>query len=227
MEKKRYYNNQPNVLEMLVEIFAGLIFLLGKMIYKLIRYLFNRSIKISKGSYSIMDGPYTNISDLEFTRNNKTTTLDATYLSEKQSSSNGNENRYNLKENPMSPAEENFFFILKQIVDGKYTIQTQVQLSSIVKPKDSNAHYTNYSDLNKIIKKSVDFVLYDKRYKPVLVIELDDSSHFKWDRIKRDEFVNAVMKDVGLRIIHIRAPYSYSPKYLSELIGLGKVQENH
>ncbi|OGS11580.1 MAG: hypothetical protein A2386_03920 [Elusimicrobia bacterium RIFOXYB1_FULL_48_9] len=52
-------------------------------------------------------------------------------------------------------------------------------------------------------------VLFDDRNKPALAIELDDRSHFRWDRMKRDQFVDDLMDEVGLRIIHIRASYSY------------------
>jgi len=223
-KKRRYHNNQPNILEMLVEIIASLIFLLGKLIYKLIQSLFKRSFRIPNGFYTIKNNQPTNLSNLGSTQNIETpTTLDGTYLPEKQTSSNNEGGRYNLKESPLSAAEDNFLTVLKQVVNDKYTIQTQVHLSSLVKPKDSNAHYINYRDFNKVNVRSIDFVLFDKNYKPYLCIELDDRSHLRLDRIKRDVFVDAVMKNVGLRIVHIRASYSYSPKYLSEVLGLEKV----
>ncbi|MGB9236823.1 MAG: DUF2726 domain-containing protein [Terriglobales bacterium] len=40
-------------------------------------------------------------------------------------------------------------------------------------------------------------------------IVLDDRSHLRWDRMKRDAFVDEIMKSVGLRILHVPAAYSY------------------
>ncbi len=201
-KKKRYYNNQLNILEMLVEIIAGLFFILGKLIYKLILKVFHRGIEIKKGSFGINNAPSTQIYD------SKTPLPTA--------SDEGV--RYGLKQSLLSPSEKNFLDVLKQVVGDRYVIENQVQLSRIVTPLDSNSNFTNYRDFNQIKAKSIDFVLFDKNYKPYLCLELDDKSHLRWDRMKRDAFVDAVMKDVGLRIIHIRASYSYNPEDLGKQI---------
>ena len=129
-----------------------------------------------------------------------------------------NTGRYNLKDSSLTEAEDNFLIILKQVVGERYIIEPQVSLSRLVAPKDSNGRYINYSDFNKIKSKSVDFVLFTSNYKPQIVIELDDRSHFRLDRIKRDEFVNNLMNDVGLRIVHIPTSYSYDIEYLTRQI---------
>ena len=126
--------------------------------------------------------------------------------------------RYSLKGTLITEAEKNFLTTLKQVVGDRYRIELQVQLSRIVTPTDSNEHFTNYRDFNQIKAKSIDFVLYDKEYRPYLCIELDDRSHLRWDRMKRDAFVDEIMKSVGLRIIHIPAAYSYDIDALREEI---------
>ena len=50
-------------------------------------------------------------------------------------------------------------------------------------------------------------------YSPTIAIELDDNSHEKADRKKRDEFVDSVMKQIGIPILHI-----YNTKNLEEKI---------
>lgn len=105
------------------------------------------------------------------------------------------------------------------MVGDSYRIVPQVPLSGIVKPKDSNSHYTNYHDFNKISAKKIDFVLYNKEtWAPVLAIELDDRSHLKWKRTQRDMFVNELMEGVGLSILHIRTSYVYDHKELRQEI---------
>ncbi len=56
---------------------------------------------------------------------------------------------------------------------------------------------------SKINKKIVDFVLFDKQnISPILVIELDDYTHQKPDRKKRDVFLNKVLDHCGIPILH-------------------------
>ncbi len=124
------------------------------------------------------------------------------------------ESRYKLNNGLVTPTEEKFMKVLEEVVGDRYRIVPQVQLSRIMKPVDSNKNFTNYKDFNLIKAKSIDFVLYDKDLKPHLAIELDDRSHRRYDRIKRDEFVNKVMEEVGLRIIHIPVSYNYDSEWL-------------
>lgn len=128
------------------------------------------------------------------------------------------DSRYSLKQSLITPAEKEFLNVLEQVVGDRYVIKPQVQLSSIVKPVDSNEHFTNYHDFNQIKAKSIDFVLFDKDYRPYLAIELDDSTHRRWDRIKRDVFIDDVMKGVHLRIIHVPVEYVYDPSELRDQI---------
>jgi len=73
--------------------------------------------------------------------------------------------------------------------------------------------------MNRVMSKHVDFVLCDlQAVTPVLVIELDDSSHGRDDRRARDEFVDGVLSAAGLPILHVAAKQSYAPKELAELI---------
>lgn len=133
---------------------------------------------------------------------------------------NASESRYVLKESLVTNAEKGFLKVLETVVGNSYRIESQVPLSGIVKPIDSNDHWTNYRDFNPIKSKSIDFVLYDKDYKPYLAIELDDRTHSRWDRIKRDQIVNEIMKSVGLRIIHIPVSYYYNLESLRKEIFL-------
>jgi hypothetical protein len=199
--KRRYYNNYnsgPSLIEMLAEVIVGMGFLLGKLIFNLI-------IKLTSAKKNIKNTPFIINSDYKINTRDESVIEPVTLPINKE-----NSGRYKLKESLITPAEENFLKVLKEVVGDKYIIENQVQLSRIVKPIDSGKNYTNYTDFNKIKAKSVDFVLFDKYYKPYLCIELDDRSHLRFDRVKRDLFVDEIMKSVNLRIIHIPVAYSYN-----------------
>jgi hypothetical protein len=118
----------------------------------------------------------------------------------------------------MSKAERSFFGVLEQATDqSKYYIFPQVSLASLVYvEKDTGAYQTWH---NKIDRKSVDFVLFDRStISPVLAIELDDSSHEREDRQERDIFVDNVLAKVGLPLLHVKAQTGYNLQQVSDAI---------
>ena len=205
--KKKYYhkNYSPNIFDMLADIIVALGTLFGMFVFLLFKKIFDNRNKI-KGLFKLnetsSDTPEIN-TQIQNNINQISGSENELPAQEKV------DKKYSLKESQVTEAERDFLEILKQIVGDRYRIEPQVQLSSIIRPIDSNGRYTNYTDFNKIKAKSIDFVLFDNTNKPYLAIELDDRSHFRWDRIKRDQFVNDLMNEVGLRIIHVKVSYSY------------------
>lgn len=102
----------------------------------------------------------------------------------------------------LTPTEHKFFNILEKTSRDKYYIFPQIVLSDIVQLKGRGSLKSGYR--NKIDKKTVDFVLFDKEnISPVLVIELDDYTHKRLSRKRRDNFVNEVLEHCGIPILHI------------------------
>ncbi len=76
---------------------------------------------------------------------------------------------------------------------------------------DSTAKRTRQADRSV----HVDFVLCDPdALTPLLVIELDDSSHERTARRDRDAFLGAA----GLPILHVAARHAYAPTEIRALI---------
>jgi len=109
----------------------------------------------------------------------------------------------------MSKAEHEFFKVLQETVKDRYYIVPQVQLSKIVEVN----HYEHFKKkyFNKIDRKSVDFVLFNKEYfTPYIAIELDDSSHMLPPREIRDDFVASILNRVGIRLVRVPVGRSYN-----------------
>lgn len=107
----------------------------------------------------------------------------------------------------LTNAEREFFKILEEAIEDEYYIFPQVHLSNILFVKNSRGYYKY---LNKINRKSVDFVILEKNsVSPLLAIELDDSSHDLEERKKRDNFVEKVLEGTGIPLLRIRARKSY------------------
>lgn len=209
---RRYFRRKsrnPDFFEMIIEIIFGLCVIAWISLFKLFGVLFSRKNKIT-GLFKLNEKVIINNHTPDFVVENNTETNLQT--NEKV------DGKYRLKGSLLRPEEKEFFEVLKTIVGGRYIIEPQVQLSAIVSPVDSNDRFTNYHDFNKIKAKSIDFVLYDSDYKPHLAIELDGSSHLRWDRMKSDQFKDELMQKVGLRLIRIPVSNHYETEYLRKQI---------
>jgi hypothetical protein len=104
--------------------------------------------------------------------------------------------------------ERVFFQALLEDVGSQYAVFAKVRLADIIwlanEPENRKHH------INQLLCKHFDFLLCEKgTYKPVLVIELDDSSHDKYEHHERDEFKGKVCEDIGLRLWRPRVQQEY------------------
>jgi len=112
-------------------------------------------------------------------------------------------------------AEKRFFEVLQNVINDKYLIFSKVRVVDLLDVPKGVKNPVFYKHFNKIKAKHVDFVICDKdKVAPLLIIELDDSSHYRSDRIRRDEFVNQAFKSAGVPIIHIQNAASYDQNEL-------------
>ena len=108
--------------------------------------------------------------------------------------------RYQRKDFFMTKPEHDFFDILVALLGDRYYVFSQVHLSTILDNKVKGQNWRGA--FRHIDEKSVDFVICDKAYiKPLLAIELDDSSHERAGRQDRDAEVERIFKEVGLPLL--------------------------
>ncbi|MEK5391465.1 DUF2726 domain-containing protein [Margalitia sp. FSL K6-0131] len=123
---------------------------------------------------------------------------------------------FKLRDDFLSPSELSFFNILSQVIPNQFIICPKVSLQDIffVNEKDKSSYY---SYLNKISRKHVDLLICSaKTMQPVCGIELDDRSHGREDRVKRDEFVNQLFKTAKLSLIRFTNKKSYTLSEVEE-----------
>lgn len=115
----------------------------------------------------------------------------------------------------MTQAEHRFFKVLSHAA-GEYTVLAQVRLASIVYIPNNLFSWKRFGNLGA---KCVDYVLiHPQTGETMLVVELDDASHRLADRVRRDRFVNSVLKTAGIPIVHIRAKGHYDIKKIQASI---------
>ncbi|EHJ0806462.1 DUF2726 domain-containing protein [Salmonella enterica] len=121
-----------------------------------------------------------------------------------------------VRKNFLTDRERKFFEQVILSVSSEYFIFPQVRLVDVISP--SVSRYKNNSMYFKLFRSlsqySVDFIIVRKSdYNVVCVVELDDSTHDRVDRVKRDLKVNAALESADILILRSR-----SPNYLIEVI---------
>lgn len=118
---------------------------------------------------------------------------------------------FEMREFLFSPAERSFLGVLEQALDNQYRVFGKVRLGDIVKPAKGLTPSKRTSASNRVKQKHVDFVICSATDLTVRgVVELDDQSHAREDRVKRDDFVNQVLLAAKIPIIHFSAKKGYS-----------------
>ena len=126
--------------------------------------------------------------------------------------------RYRKSKSLFSYREQVFYRALVGAVKDEYGIFAKVRMADFVflvnEPVDRKSH------LNQILCKHVDFLLCAREeLKPVLAIELDDSSHrSKYDRHVSDEFKMATFEAIGLPLLRVELQQQYSLPELRDRI---------
>ena len=73
----------------------------------------------------------------------------------------------------------------------QFVVLAKIRVADIIEPRKDLVGKARMSALGRIAQKHVDFVLVDpETHHVAIAIELDDASHARPDRQKRDEFVN-------------------------------------
>jgi very-short-patch-repair endonuclease len=115
---------------------------------------------------------------------------------------------YERQQSLLTPAELAFFKVLQQAVGTGIQIAPKVRLADLIAVRKGTEQF--YTHFNKISAKHVDFVLCDLQdYAPLLVIELDDSSHRGESAQDRDDFKNQALGAAQVPILRFRASRSY------------------
>lgn len=101
---------------------------------------------------------------------------------------------------PLTQIEQKLFFHLSAAVP-EYLILSQVALSRLVEVKRVPGSQTVR---NKVSQKSVDFVVCDRSFRVLAVIELDDLTHDRLSRKRTDSDKDAALAAAGIRVIRWR-----------------------
>ena len=125
---------------------------------------------------------------------------------------------YRIRDDFLSSAELNFYRVLRTAVGDWAVICPKVSLGDLFYAKTGDRSQ-NLRWKNKIDRKHVDFLLCDPgTMRPLLGIELDDTSHQQKKRQDRDIFVDQVFAAAGLPLQRVPVRASYNVRELSAVL---------
>lgn len=117
-----------------------------------------------------------------------------------------------------TPAERKFYSVLVEAVGDEVIVFGQCRVADLI-DVDSKKYFGAF---NRIKSKHVDFVLVEKSdFSLLCAIELDDKSHRRFDRVKRDKFLDDLFAQVGLPLFRFKVRSEYSVRDIQEGLGIG------
>ncbi len=130
-----------------------------------------------------------------------------------------NHSPYKKSKNLLTKTEADFYVFLKAAVNNDFHINKMTRMCDLV-DVDKRLRSKEYmSYFRSISQYHIDFTLCDPfTFKPLVCIELDDPSHERADRIKRDKKVNKIFADINLPLLRIKTERTYNVENLRKII---------
>ena len=119
----------------------------------------------------------------------------------------GNRKKYSTKHYQCIPLlterEQVFFWRLREAVRDDLVIAPQVVFGAFIKVKTTALTDKNHAR-HVVAHNRCDFLLCDKKLKPVALVEVDDSTHNNFKARSKDRRRDDLMKAVGVAVIRYR-----------------------
>lgn len=124
---------------------------------------------------------------------------------------------YSLKESILTDKEKEYYYAISRCLPNGYLVLPQINLATIIK-KNGSFKYQNE------LFRNVDACIFDMSYRPIVVIEINDSSHEKFNRKQRDVKVKNICEEAGIKVVNFWTKYGVNYDYISKTINEAIVQ---
>jgi very-short-patch-repair endonuclease len=123
---------------------------------------------------------------------------------------------YQTKNRVMNNSEQALYINLQKTLGDSFIVLSKIRIEDFVEVKQAGLDKNErWGKRNKIKSRHVDFLICDiNTTKPLLAIELDGASHRNYGRVERDNFVNNLYKDIGLKVEHISVGSNFAESAL-------------
>lgn len=118
---------------------------------------------------------------------------------------------YELKSSLLSPIEKEYFDCIKTVLPEGYSVYPQINLASIINRTDTHTFQNE-------LFRNVDFGVFDKNYKPIFLIEIQDKSHLNSKRKDRDQKIKMICEEAGIAIVEFWETNKVDPEKVKRTI---------
>lgn len=101
--------------------------------------------------------------------------------------------KYYKKNRLLTNCELAYYKALLNVLNGQYLLLPQINLATVITKKGEGGRTELF--------RNADFGIFTKDFEPLVLIEVNDASHKRKDRIERDKKVNKICKKAGLPLI--------------------------
>jgi hypothetical protein len=118
----------------------------------------------------------------------------------------------------VTPAEQKFYEALDEAIDGRLIILSKVRVADLLSVT-SESGPARQRVFRSIACKHVDFLLAEaQNLRPLAAIELDDSTHRRADRRKRDKLLDDLFEKAELPLLRFKTASAYSLRSIEEQV---------
>lgn len=126
---------------------------------------------------------------------------------------------YATVDSVLTAAEHQFAKVLELTVGDNFRILTKIRMADVFRITLQENTSKWWRAFGRIQSKHFDFLLVDRdTWQPKLAIELDDSTHFRYDRQERDRLVNEICRVAGLPLLRVPVRRRWSVEELRSQI---------
>ena len=111
----------------------------------------------------------------------------------------------------LTATEIKFKNALEKALPNEYILYPQINLASIIKRIDEHKFQNE-------LYRNVDFCVFDKKFNPVLIIEINDKTHNERERKARDYKVKEICEKANLPIFTLWTDYGVNESYIEKKI---------
>lgn len=119
--------------------------------------------------------------------------------------------RYELKNSLITETEKTYLTEIKKVLPQGYFVQPQVNLASIIYKTDKKFCYTD-------LYRNIDACVFDMTYKPIFLIEINDSTHEEYKVKQRDKKVKNICEEAGIPLMNLWTKYGINPEYITKKV---------
>lgn len=118
---------------------------------------------------------------------------------------------YNPKPSLLTETEKRFYKAIKEVLPENYLLFPQINLATVIS-KNDDSHFQNE------LFRNIDFLITNSEFKPLVFVEINDSSHNSNQRKERDQKVSNICEEAGIPIITFWTSYGINREYIKKRI---------